>query len=73
MVIGVHGESGELVLLSVVKEHVQRRGIVITLSQRMEGKVVMLMGLLMENPKVVTADLVVVYNYFSINILCLHF
>ena len=56
--------SGELVPLPVEEEHVQKSDSVITLHHKTEEKAVILMDLLMKNLKVVTAEIVLVYESF---------
>jgi hypothetical protein len=68
MVIGVLGKHGDLVLLPVVKEHIQKTESAIILPQNMEEQAVTLMDLLMKSPKVVTAELVLVYEFFLLNL-----
>jgi hypothetical protein len=63
MVIGVLGKHGDLVLLPVVEEHIQETESVIILPQKMEELAVTLMDLLIKSPKVVTAELVLVYVF----------
>ena len=65
MVIGVHGTSGDLVLLPVAEEHVQKCDSAIILRHKTEENTVILMDLLMKYRKVVTAELVLVYKYFK--------
>ena len=60
MAVGVHGEHGNHVPLPAVGVHVRKYEIVINLNLKMEGKAATLMGLLMRNLKVVTAQVVLV-------------
>ena len=62
---GVHGVTGELVPLPAEKERVQKNESVTTLPHNTEGKAAILMDLMMINPRVVTAELVLVYKSFS--------
>ena len=62
MANGALGESGDCVLLPVVRECVPKNELVIILPKQMEEKAVTLMDLLMKSPEVVTAELVVVYE-----------
>jgi hypothetical protein len=64
MVIGAHGVSGKLVPLPVAEEHVQKSDSVITRHRKAEEKAVIRMDLRVKNLKVVTADLVLVYESF---------
>ena len=65
MVIGVHGTSGELVLLPVAEEHVHKGASAIILRHKTEEKAVIPMDLVKKNRKVVIGDHVLVYESFS--------
>ena len=66
--------TGEVAPLLVAEERVQKNESVITLPHNTEETAVILMDLLMKNPRVVTAELVLVYILaliFDLNIRCL--
>ena len=65
MAHGVIGAIGELVLLPVEEEHVQKNECAITLHHNTEEIAVTLMDLMMKNPKTATTQPVLVYKSFS--------
>ena len=66
MVNGVLGKNGELALLPVVEEPVRKKESVTTLPHKTEEKAVILMDLMMKNPKVVIVELVRVHESFKL-------